>query len=109
MARNELKNQIIKILTDFPQSRDSDQYLTIKLWCIFYPSRIHEDKENQLKKFVYLVDIMELPREDNVKRIRAIIQNEEHRFLPTSLEVAKQRRINEEEWRAYVQNQQKLL
>lgn len=107
MARNELKNQIIKILTDFPQSRDSDQWLTIKLWCIFYPSRIirEEGKEPTIR----LKDVMDMPREDNVKRIRAIIQNEEHRFLPTSLEVAKQRKINEEEWRAYVQNQQKLL
>lgn len=107
MARNELKNQIIKILTDFPQSRDSDQYLTIKLWCIFYPSRIirEEGKEPTIR----LKDVMDMPREDHVKRIRAIIQNEEHRFLPTSLEVAKQRKINEAEWKAYVQKQQKLL
>lgn len=105
--RNELKNRIIKILSEFPKSRDSDQWLTIKLWCVFYPSRIKRDAEN--KPFVYLIDVMDLPREDHVKRIRAIIQNEEKRFLPTSLEVAKQRRILEEDWRAYVKHQQKIL
>ena len=43
-------------------------------------------------------DLMDLPREDNVKRIRAVIQNKEHRLLPTSEEVLKQRGVNEKYW-----------
>ena len=99
---DNLKSQVLKILADFPRSRDSDQWLTIKLWCIFYPSRIKIDAEK--KKYIYLTDIMEMPREDGVKRVRAIIQNEEKKFLPTTWEVAKQREINEEEWKNYIRN-----
>ena len=102
---------MLEILEKYPKARDSDQWLTIKLWCIFYPSRIKEEilpvpegEQPNVRKFVYLEDIMELPREDNVKRIRAIIQNVEHKFLPTTWEVAKQRKINEDEWKEYVVN-----
>ena len=51
---------------------------------------------------VGLVEIMKLPREDNVKRIRAIIQNEEGRFLPTTQQVAKRRDIEMDKWHKYV-------
>lgn len=100
--QDNLKVQVLKILQDFPKSRDSDQWLTIKLWCVFYPTRIHRLIGNvKSKPYIFLEDIMEMPREDNVKRIRAIIQNEEKKFLPTTWEVAKQRDINELEWKEY--------
>jgi len=51
---------------------------------------------------VRLEYIKELPREDHVKRIRAKIQNEEGRLLPTRWEVAKQRKIEEQKWRAFM-------
>ena len=44
-------------------------------------------------------DLYWLPREDNVKRVRAFWQNDKKKFLPTVLEVAIARRINEDEWR----------
>lgn len=87
------------ILEKYPKSRDSDQWLTIKIWAVDFPQRIHGEGKD---KFVYLRDIMELPREDIVKRIRAHIQNDQGKFLPTTWEVAKQRRINEGLWRAYM-------
>ncbi len=103
----KLKSQVLEILEKYPKARDSDQWLTIKLWCVFYPSRIQvlapEDPQVN-RKYVFLEDIMDLPREDNVKRLRAIIQNVEHRFLPTTWEVARQRKINEDEWKEYVTN-----
>lgn len=105
--QSKLRTQIIAILRQYPQSRNSDQWLTLKLWCVYFPSRIKEDA--QKKKFVYLRDVLDLPREDHVKRIRAIIQNEEKRFLPTTLEVARQRQISEMEWRAYIQKQESLF
>lgn len=100
-----LKNQVLKVLTKYPKTRDSDVRLMLTLWLIYYPSRIHkQDDDPNNPPFVYLKDIMELPREDNIKRIRAVIQNVEGKFLPTSLQVAKQRKINEEVWRDYIKN-----
>jgi hypothetical protein len=103
----DLKNKVLFILEHYRESRDSDQWLTLKLWCVYYPSRIKEDEKG--KKYVYLTDVLHLPREDNVKRIRAIIQNEEKKFLPTSLEVAKQRKINEADWYSYIKLQDQLF
>ena len=105
---DSLKNQVEQILTKYPQARNSDQWLTLKLWAVFYPNkvRIHE-LTNQ--KYVFLNDIMDLPREDNVKRIRAVIQNEENRLLPTSLDVVKQRRINEKIWKEYLNKENQLV
>ena len=95
------------ILRDFPKARDSDQWLTLKLWAVYYPHKMQEEKLDQMssaipRKYVFLEDIMDLPREDNVKRLRAKIQNEEGKYLPTTLEVALQRRIEESVWRNYV-------
>jgi len=95
-----LRKQIITILSNTPKARDSDQYLTLCIWNRFYPEKIITLPDGDLS--VKLKDIMLLPREDNIKRIRAIIQNEEKLFLPTSLEVAKQRKIEENDWRAYL-------
>jgi len=107
---NKLKIKILDILEKYPKSRDSDIWLTIKLWCLYYPSRIRieEIKDGDVKvgerKYVFLDDIIDLPREDNIKRIRAVIQNKEGKFLPNSWAVAKQRKINEEEWKGYMRN-----
>lgn len=110
-----LKSMVLQVLRDFPMSRDSDAWLTVKLWCVFYPSRIQktewtnpENGKTKDRKFIYLDDIIDLPKEDQVKRVRAIIQNEENKFLPTSLDVAKQRKINEDTWREYITSHPKL-
>lgn len=42
--------------------------------------------------------LLDLPREDNVKRVRAKIQNEEHKYLPTNPDVLIKRGILEEYW-----------
>lgn len=97
-----LKKQVLKVLEGYPKTRDSDVRLMLVLWQMFYASRVHLDEKSS-QKFVYLKDIMDLPREDNIKRVRAIIQNVENKFLPTSWAVARQRKINEEVWREYIQ------
>lgn len=102
-AIESLKKKILRVLEENPKARDSDQWLTLKIWALYYPSKIKtiEEEVNGVvrpRKYVCLEDILDLPREDNVKRIRAKIQNEEHRFMPTTLEVAKQRKISEEDW-----------
>lgn len=105
---SKLKRMILDTLRDHPKSRDSDQWLTLKIWCDFFPGKIKRDEDGK-NPMVRIQDVMELPREDHIKRIRAIIQNEERRYLPTSLEVAKQRKINEEVWNAYVKGQESLF
>lgn len=89
-----LKTQVIHCLEHYPDARNSDIRLLIYIWKLFYPEYVFGDK-------VALENLYDLPREDNVKRIRASIQNHptNPRFLPTDWKVAKQRKINEEKWR----------
>jgi folate-dependent phosphoribosylglycinamide formyltransferase PurN len=51
---------------------------------------------------IALKNLKHVPSQDDVKRLRAKIQNEEHKYLPTSLEVAKRRGFAEEKWREYL-------
>ena len=98
--RGELQKQVDYCLKNFPKTRNSDIELTLAIWKHYYPSRIVYSKTGV--SLIRLRDLFDLPREDNVKRIRAKIQNELGKYLPTSLEVAKQRKIAETEWREYM-------
>jgi len=91
-----LKDQVLHVLLNYPETRNSDITLTLRIWLIYYPEHITKVEG---KNFVRLSKIFELPREDNVKRIRAKIQNEEHRYLPTDPQIIKRRKIKEQEWR----------
>lgn len=93
-----LKKAVEKILERDEASRNSDQRLTILIWIEYYPTRIKVIDE---RKYIALRDVMLMPREDNVKRIRAKIQNEEHKFLPTDEKVREARGILEEVWLKY--------
>jgi hypothetical protein len=90
-----LKQKIEHCLTKYPETRNSDVLLTRAVWHEFHNSKIFKHND---KPAVYLEDMMDLPREDNVKRWRAKIQNEEHKFLPTSEEVCRARKIEEFWW-----------
>lgn len=109
-----LKKQILEVLASTTEARNSDQYLTLCIWNRYYPQYVQEvnrevpGKEPEKVRMVSLRDIMILPREDNVKRIRAIIQNVEKRYLPTSAAVRKQRKINQEVWEEYSRNSNNL-
>jgi len=94
---NNLKQKILWILSEDEQSRNSDIRLTQMIWYKFHNSKLV--KLDDGTQAVRLRDLFDLPREDNIKRIRAKIQNEEGKFLPTSAEVRKQRKINEWKWR----------
>lgn len=100
----KLKDQVSEMLEENPDCRNSDITLMIKIWERYYPQRIIDGK-------IRLSDLYELPREDNIKRIRAKLQEEalkridegktngdEVYFLPTSEAVAKKRQINEVIW-----------
>lgn len=97
MRIRNLKANVLAILEAVPESRDSDIRLMIEVWRRYYPQRIKKGSTGE--EGVWLKDLYDLPREDNVKRVRAQIQNVEHQFLPTSWSVAKQRKIEEDRWR----------
>jgi hypothetical protein len=96
----KLKDQVEVILKDYPASRDSDITLTIALWKKFYSAHIKTTQDGSFG--ILLQSLYALPSQESVKRLRALIQNDEHRLLPTDSRVRKQRRIKEEEWRMWV-------
>lgn len=91
-----LKDIVNQTLEDIPDTRNDDALLTVWIWY-----KLHKERFKIIdgEKFVRVKDILEWPREESIKRIRAYIQNEEHRFLPTNPDVIKKRRQREEEWR----------
>lgn len=95
-----LQDHIIAVLKDFPQSRNSDVVLMIEIVKRYYPKETINGEGTGIR----LTTLFRLPREDNIKRIRAKIQNEQGLFLPTSQEVRKKRGIKEEAWLNYVSN-----
>lgn len=95
-----LKEKILWILSEDEQSRNSDIRLTQMIWYKFHNSKLV--KLDDGTQAVRLRDLFDLPREDNIKRLRAKIQNEEHKFLPTTMEVRKKRKINERIWHDYM-------
>lgn len=97
--KGQLRKQVLKILEDDEKSRNSDIRLTQMLWWHFYRKYMHQVDG---KIMVAVTDLFELPREDNIKRIRAKIQNEEHMFLPTNPDVARKRGWQEDEWRSFL-------
>lgn len=92
-----LKKQVEHCLRQYPLTRNSDITLTIQLWRVFYPHKIKMSMSRG--EAVALSDLYHLPRESNVKRARAYIQNERKMYLPTELKVALKRGILEDEWR----------
>lgn len=94
-----LKAMVEEVLREIPATRDSDIKLTIEVWRRFYPEKVHWDKDG--KHYVLLQDLYALPREDNVKRIRAHFQNDPDnpQYPPTTLEVALERGMEEQHWR----------
>lgn len=102
--QNKIKDRVEAILKDNLKARDDDAYLTVLYWVTYTPQFIREDpntltREGKPKKFLYLSDIIEnLPREDSIRRVRAVIQNVEKKYLPTTPEIRKRRKIAEEDW-----------
>lgn len=97
MRLNKLKAQVETLLREVPATRDSDISLMIEVWRRFYPQFVKTGSTGEAG--VWLKDLFSLPREDHIKRIRAHFQNDCGKYLPASLEVVRQRRINEEFWR----------
>lgn len=89
MTIESLKNMVEVILKDFEEARNDDRYLTWQLWCRFYYIQDSID----YKKY------SSLPMESEIGRIRRDFQNDQKKYLPTRIEVAKARGWKEDEWR----------
>jgi len=100
MQKSTLKTVTKKVeycLREFDETRNSDIELTIRLWKEFYPKYIKTGKNGE--EGIWLKDLFDLPREEHIRRIRAKIQNDLGKYIPTSWEVAKAREFNEDKWR----------
>lgn len=94
-----LNDQVRYCLQHYPDTRNSDITLTMHIWKEFYKDKLTV-VDGVLA--IRLRDLFDLPREDNVKRVRAHIQNDLHEFVPTNWEVAKQRKMLQHEWKQYL-------
>lgn len=92
-----LKKQVEYILKNQAATRNSDIALTIAVWQRFFPQRIVKSPKSG-REFILIKDLYDLPREDNVKRIRAGF-NARGKYWPTEAKIAKRRGIKEDEWR----------
>lgn len=95
-TRTPETEMVEKILRNIPESRNSDICLMIEVWCRYFPQKVRTGAAGE--RGIWLRDLYDLPREDNVKRIRARF-NREGKYYPTDWEVAKARGIKEDEWR----------
>lgn len=99
MKKGLLEKQIRHILATDEKSRNSDIRLTQMVWWNHHRSKLHQINGRVM---VDVADLFTLPREDNIKRIRAKIQNDNKEFLPTDPAVAKKRGWQEDEWRKFL-------
>jgi hypothetical protein len=100
-SKVKLRDMVETVLKDNEETRNSDIKLTIAIWIKYYPDYVLDTSQGD-KSGIFLDALFILPREDNVKRIRAKIQNEEKKYLPTDPEVRRKRKISEEEWYDYL-------
>lgn len=103
----QLHARILALLKEYPDTRNSDIYLTLKFWLKHFSHKLDlTDPKNPTVSFQAIRDV--LPREEHIRRIRAHIQNIEKKYPPTSWEVAKQRRWNQETWKGLVTEQRMI-
>lgn len=85
------------ILQEFPETRNSDTSLMIKLWEVFYPQFLTKSQKTG-KIYIEVGNLYDVPTQDDAKRFRAKM-NSEGKYLPTSEAVARRRGLNIDEWR----------
>mgnify|MGYP000004589549 CR=1 FL=1 len=100
-SKTKLRDMVEAVLRDVEDTRNSDVTLTLEIWKRYYPEHILNTSKGD-KTGLFLESLYVLPREDNVKRIRAKIQNEENKYLPTIEAVRVKRKISEEAWYDYL-------
>jgi len=97
MERREykkLKDKVYLVMLQQPNTRNSDTALMIGVWKEFYSKYI-----SYFQTSISFENLCKVPTKDDIKRIRARIQNINKELLPTLWEVAKHRKWNEQEWK----------
>lgn len=94
----KLNEMVEIILRNKPETRNSDIALMIEIWAYYFPHLVRTSQATG-HRGIWLDDLYSLPREDNIKRARAIL-NAEGKYYPTDWKVAKARGLKEDEWRA---------
>jgi len=98
-TKEEIQNVraiVEKILTEQPETRDDDKLLTFR---VLQYTLIGRAKDRLLT--LRTRDLKRLPAFETVTRVRARIQNDEHKLLPEKESVRKLRRIREEDFRTW--------
>lgn len=93
----QLTKKVRYCLKEFPETRNSDERLTIVLWSKFHPDLL--DRSFMGRAVVPIENVMKLPSQDKIKRIRANIQNKHKLYPPTIWEVAEQRDWAQAAWK----------
>ena len=63
------KEMVEACLRNIPETRNSDITLMIEVWRRYFPQRIKRGQTGE--EGIWLKDLYDLPREDNIKRERA--------------------------------------
>lgn len=92
----KITKAVVQVLESDPESRNDDRRLTFKVL-----QQLKGDSSSNI--FVLkLRELDKLPAFTTIARVRAVLQNELNKYLPTSPEVRRKRRISEETWLTYI-------
>jgi hypothetical protein len=101
MKKNELKKMVYAALIKDKQSRNDDVRLTQVVW---YDNFDWCFKKIDGKYYINTEAMKDIPREDQISRIRRKLQEEclkgkiKENILPTREDIVRKRRMNEIEW-----------
>ena len=95
-----LSTLVERVLAKDERARGDDVYLTLTIIKENMPDKIRVATPTH--EYFVSVDALYAVREDNVKRIRARLQNDEGKYLPADPEIRRKRRIREEQWLAFL-------
>ena len=104
MKRHQALKSIVRdALRDDEQSRNSD----IRLFNYILVNRFSHFllKDSNGDYVIKLKSLYDVPSQDNIKRARAVIQNGDHEYLPTTDEIRRKRQISESDWYYWLSTQ----
>lgn len=99
LKRGALKEAVERVLREQPGTRDDDALLTLYVWQLVAPERL-KDMPGQEGKWIRAKDVLDLPKEDHISRIRRWFQ-ERGQYPTTNPDVARKRHQSEDEWRQW--------
>jgi hypothetical protein len=99
LKRGALKVAVEKVLREQPSTRDDDALLTLWVWLEVAPDKM-EAIPGREGKWVKARNILDLPKEDHVSRIRRWFQ-ERGQYPTTNPYIARKRHQSEEDWKRW--------